>query len=72
MMIRKLVEQILGLKVEQIQEGEEFCYKASQPGVIDNILEATGMTECDGKDTPTSSNLPLGLELDSKLAEKNF
>eukprot|EP00957_Ditylum_brightwellii_P130502 9955807-Ditylum_brightwellii.AAC.1 len=36
------------------------------------MLETTVMTECNGKDTPTLSDLPKGPELGLKPAEKNF
>eukprot|EP00957_Ditylum_brightwellii_P033813 2562348-Ditylum_brightwellii.AAC.1 len=72
MLIRGLVEQFLGLNVEQSQEGENFCCKFSQPGLIDNILEATGMIKYNWRDTLTSSDLPLEPELGSKPAKKNF
>eukprot|EP00957_Ditylum_brightwellii_P159463 12138442-Ditylum_brightwellii.AAC.1 len=55
--------------MEKIQEEEGYCYKFNQPGLIDNILEATDMKKCNRKPTPTISNIPLGQEMGSKLAK---
>eukprot|EP00957_Ditylum_brightwellii_P202020 15328227-Ditylum_brightwellii.AAC.2 len=71
MMIGGWVEQFLGLSVERIQEGDKYCCKFNQPGLINNIFEDTGIKKCNAKGTPTLCELPLGLELRLKLTEEN-
>eukprot|EP00957_Ditylum_brightwellii_P119901 9149368-Ditylum_brightwellii.AAC.1 len=58
--------------MESIQERDKYCYKFSQPELINNILEATDKTKCNGKPTPIVSKLPVGPELGSKPAEEHF
>eukprot|EP00957_Ditylum_brightwellii_P180172 13724173-Ditylum_brightwellii.AAC.1 len=58
--------------MERIQDGDRYCYNFSQSRLINNILDANGMTKCYGKPTHTVSELPLRLESRSKMAEEHF
>ena len=66
------VEEFLGLNFEEIKVGEEIHYKSSQPGLIDKILIATGMTKCNGKKSPTVGKRALGPKLGSEPAEQKW
>lgn len=51
MAIGGFVEKNLSLNVKRIQEGNKFCCKFSQSGLINNILESTSMIKYNGKPT---------------------
>eukprot|EP00957_Ditylum_brightwellii_P128686 9816361-Ditylum_brightwellii.AAC.1 len=51
------VEEFLGIKVNSLGDG---IYKLTQEGLIDKILKATGMENCNTAVAPTSGPKPLG------------
>eukprot|EP00957_Ditylum_brightwellii_P083544 6350272-Ditylum_brightwellii.AAC.1 len=50
-----------------IEEEKKLGCDFSQPRLIQNILEAKGMADCNGKPTPTENDLHLGPQIGSKL-----
>eukprot|EP00957_Ditylum_brightwellii_P100886 7689005-Ditylum_brightwellii.AAC.1 len=51
------VEEFLGIKVNSLGD---VTYKLTQEGLIDKILKATGMKNCNQTVAPTSGPKPLG------------
>lgn len=48
-------------------------YKLTQTGLIDKVLKATGMTDCNGKPTPCRSDAkPLGSDADGPSAKEKW
>ena len=57
------VSEYLGIKVtHQSDHGYQF----TQVGLIDKILETTGMKDCSPEGTPTATTGPLGRDVDGK------
>eukprot|EP00957_Ditylum_brightwellii_P185830 14148579-Ditylum_brightwellii.AAC.1 len=51
------MEEFLGIKVNSLGDG---TYKLTQEGLIDKILKATGIENCNPAVAPTSGPKPLG------------
>eukprot|EP00957_Ditylum_brightwellii_P054587 4136138-Ditylum_brightwellii.AAC.1 len=51
------VEEFLGIKVKSLGDG---AYKLTQEGLVDKILKATGMDNCNPVVAPISGPKPLG------------
>ena len=60
------MEEFLGIKVNSLGDG---AYKLTQEGLIDKILEATGMENCNSAVAPTSGPKPLGPDSHGKGAQ---
>eukprot|EP00957_Ditylum_brightwellii_P045412 3441958-Ditylum_brightwellii.AAC.1 len=59
-------EEFLGIKVNSLGNG---AYKLTQEGMINEIIEATGMENCNPAVAPTSGPKPLGPDPHSKDAQ---
>eukprot|EP00957_Ditylum_brightwellii_P114483 8729075-Ditylum_brightwellii.AAC.1 len=57
------MEEFLGIKVDSLGDG---AYKLTQEGLIDKILQATRMKNCNPAVAPTSGTKPLGPDPHSK------
>ena len=54
------VKEYLGIGINKRTKEEGGGYVLHQTGLINKILATTGMTDCNGKKTPTTSDAPLG------------
>ena len=53
------VSEFLGIDIKTLDNGGfQFC----QTGLINKVLEATGMEHCNGLPTPTKVEAPLGTD----------
>ena len=66
------VEEYLGIKIEAVKVEGQTAYKFTQPGLINKILQDTGMQNSNGKPTPTSNERPLGPELNSPPPKRDW
>ena len=58
----------LGIKIEQRQQNEFYL---SQPGLINKVLKAAGMEDCNPNKTPTTLE-QLGPDVDGKKMEETW
>ena len=65
MRVEGSVKEFLGIEVKSHGKGG---YKLTQTGLIDKILATTGMSDCNGKPTPTNTDKPLGTDANGKPA----
>jgi hypothetical protein len=69
MTVEGSVHEFLGINIER--NGNKW--KMTQTGLINNVLKATNMTNCNAKDSPTESDgQPLGSHKNSRPAKEDW
>ena len=63
------VKEYLGIDIKTRSQEDGGGFILHQQGLINKILTATGMTECNGKATPTSNENPLGTDANGPPAK---
>ena len=63
------VSELLGIDIKTLDNGGfQFC----QTRLIQKVLEATGMEDCNGLPTPTKVEAPLGTDVNGSEANRDW
>jgi len=67
------ISEFLGIDIVQFRkEDGKKAHRLTQRGLIDKVLEATGMTECNSRQTPTRAEGPLGTDANGPEREQKW
>jgi hypothetical protein len=63
------IESFLGIKFEKMSDGS---YNLTQPALIEKIIQATGMEQCNASPTPAAPNTTLGKDPEGEPMKESW
>ena len=63
------ISTFLGINIKAVKKNDKNGFSFTQPGLIEKIIKATGMQDCNIVATPTVGTKPLGSDPDGPVKQ---